>query len=214
MKYRLLRFSLLSMLVMLCGGSAWADDDPLAGRSPEVTLDFTSQDNWNIPTSGTNTTLGTYTDKDETYSIKLYAVTNYKLNSGYLILGQSGSYLELPAFDFDVDYITIEGTSGASGDVLQNIYVGDNAVSTQTKGAKGVNQYAIDEDYQEAGNIYTLKVTSNHNTQISKINIYKKEEAGAIKAPVITPTTGTYTEAQDVTITCATSDATSYLHFF
>jgi len=207
---RLLRYSLLCMLVLLCGGSAWAEDDPLDGRSPEVTLDFTSQSDWDIPTSGSaNKDLASFTNG--TYSIKLYATTNYKLNAGYLILGKSGSYLELPVFDFDVDYITVEGTSGASGDVKQNIYVGDVAVSTVTTGAKNVtNRYAINENYQAAGKVYVLKVTSNHNTQISKINIYKKEEAGAVKAPVITPTTGTYTEAQDVTISCATSGATIY----
>ena len=62
MKYKLLRLSLLSILVMLCGGHLFAAD-------PTVTLDFTSQSNWNIPTSGTNTDLGSYTDG--TYTIKL-----------------------------------------------------------------------------------------------------------------------------------------------
>ena len=209
MKYKLLRFSLLSILVMLCGGSVFAQDDPLSDRTPAVTLDFTTQANWNIPTSGTNTAEGTFTDG--TYSIKLAAATNYKLNNGYLILGKTDSYLELPAFSFDVDYITVEGTSGASADVKQNIFVGETAVSTETTGAKNVtNQYAIASAYQAAGNVYTLKITSNHNTQISKINIYKKVSADDVNQPVITPATGVYTEAQEVSMTCSTTGATIY----
>lgn len=160
------------MLAMFIGGvnSAWAED-------PEVTLDFTSQSNWDIPTSGkNNTSLATFTNG--TYSIKLYATTNYKLNSGYLILGKKDSYLELPAFDFDVEKIEVEGASSASESVLQNIYVGSTAVSTETKGAKNVtNSYEINSNYQAAGNVYQLKVTSDHNTQISYIRIYKKAAA-------------------------------------
>ncbi len=209
MKYKLLRFSLLCILTMLCGGSVFAQDDPLSDRTPAVTLDFTTQANWNIPTSGTNTAEGTFTDG--TYSIKLAAATNYKLNNGYLILGKTDSYLELPAFSFDVDYITVEGTSGASADVKQNIFVGETAVSTETTGAKNVtNKYAIASAYQAAGNVYTLKITSNHNTQISKINIYKKVSADDVNQPVITPATGVYTEAQEVSMTCSTTGATIY----
>lgn len=187
----------------------FAQDDPLSDRTPAVTLDFTTQANWNIPTSGTNTAEGTFTDG--TYSIKLAAATNYKLNNGYLILGKTDSYLELPAFSFDVDYITVEGTSGASADVKQNIFVGETAVSTETTGAKNVtNKYAIASAYQAAGNVYTLKITSNHNTQISKINIYKKVSADDVNQPVITPATGVYTEAQEVSMTCSTTGATIY----
>ena len=41
------------------------------------------------------------------------------------------------------------------------------------------NTYEINAAYQAAGNQYTLKVTSRHNTQITKILIYKQE--GAVK---------------------------------
>ena len=84
-------FKTVLLLCALIVGSmnGWATDDP------EVTLDFTSQSYWDIPTSGTNTSLASYTDG--TYTIKLYATTNYKLNNGYLILGKKNSYLELPA---------------------------------------------------------------------------------------------------------------------
>ena len=154
----------------------WADDDPLAGRSPEVTLSFTgSTDNWEI---GTTKLVDEKSFKYGDYTIKRKGTTGngYRwYNSGYLLLGKEGATLTLPAFNFDVDYITIEGTSGASTGVKQNIYVGNVAVSSETTGAKNVtNKYAIDENYQAAGNVYILKVTSDANTQISKINIYKK----------------------------------------
>ena len=81
----------------------------------------------------------------------------------------------MPAFDFDVERIDIEGTSGASTGIKQNIFVGDEAVSTETTGAKDVtNQFVIAEGKQAAGTIYTIKVTSNHNNQIKTIKIWKK----------------------------------------
>ncbi len=87
-------------------------------------------------------------------------------------MGQSGAYLTLPAFDKTVTKIKVVGKSGASGSVKQNIYVGETAVSTETTGATETNEYEIAPDYQAAGNVYTLKVTSSHNTQITKIVVY------------------------------------------
>lgn len=184
MNYKLLRFSFLTVLCVLFGGGIYAITNALMEAQqadPEVTLDFTSQSNWNIPTSGTNKDLASFTNSDETCSIKLYATTNYKLNNGYLILGKKDSYLELPAFNFDVEKIEVTGTSGASTAVKQNIYVGDDAVSAETTGASAdgsaiTNTYEIASDYQAAGNIYKLVVTSSHNTQISYIKVYKKSE--------------------------------------
>ena len=187
MKYKLLRLSLLSVLVMLFGGGIFAITNALMDAQqaePEVTLDFTSQSNWNIPTSGTNKDLASFTNSDETCSIKLYATTSYKLNNGYLILGKKDSYLELPAFDFDVEKIEVVGRSGASAAVKQNIYVENVAVSTETTGAGEANNgpaitntYIIASDYQAAGNIYKLVITSDHNTQITYIKVYKKSES-------------------------------------
>ena len=175
------------------------------------TLDFTSQSNWNIPTSGTNTSRASFTDG--TTTIYLYAVTNYKLNNGYLLLGKSGSYLELPAFDFNVTKIEVVGTSGASGSVKQNVYVGETAVSTETTGAKNVTHtYNIASNYQTAGTIYQLKVTSNHNTQISTLKIYGEE--GGSQETVVSPTfsvpTGTYANSTSVGLSCSTDGATIY----
>lgn len=159
---------------MLCGGSIWADD--LTGRTPEVTLDFTSN-NWGLPEGSSNkqTTSTEYTNSSTNVKVTFAAADGYYYHtSGYVIFGKTNSTITLPAFDFDVDYISVEGRSGASGQVKQNIYVGDEAVSTETTGATGTNVYAIASDYQTAGKVYVLKVTSNANAQVTKINIYKK----------------------------------------
>lgn len=159
-----LRFSLVSLLMLICG-SMFAQD---------VTLDFTTNE-WGLPEGSNNkgTTEASYTNG--TYTVKLTAASSgYYFNTdGYLMLGKANATLELPAFDFAVSRIEIVGRSGASASVKQNIYVGENTVSEETTGAEGTNVYDIAADYQAAGNVYVLKVTSKHNAQITTINIYK-----------------------------------------
>ena len=164
---KFLRYSFVALLAMFGLGNA---------NAQEVTIDFSgSTDNWGIGTTKIveekSFTYGGYTIK-----LKGTEGNGYRwYNTGNIILGKEGATLELPAFNFDVARIDIVGTSGASTSVKQNIYVGEEAVSTETTGAKDVtNAYAIAEGKQAAGTIYTLKVTSAHNTQITKILIYKK----------------------------------------
>lgn len=148
-------------------------------NAQEVTIDFSGDvDNWGIGTEQVKEA------KSYTYNGLTITLTpsdgNYFrwYTSGNILLGKQGATLTLPAFDFDVEQIQIQGTSGASAAVKQNIFVGDEAVSTETTGAKDVtNIYEIAEGKQAAGTIYTLKVTSAHNTQITKIMIYKKGAA-------------------------------------
>ncbi len=92
------------------------------------------------------------------------------------MLGKEGSTLTLPAFNFKVSKIVVVGNSSASAAVKQNIYVGETAVSTETTGAKGTNEYVIASDKRAIGTIYTLKVTNAYNTQITSIKIYEEGE--------------------------------------
>lgn len=145
-----------------------------SGFAQEVTLDFTNAaSDWKIPTdyqkTSTQFTNGTYT-------ISLASPKDgYKVNESGVILGKEGATLTLPAFDFDVEKIIVRKNTGSlSGKVTQNIFVGTQAVSTQTKGANKDQTYEINAKYQAAGNIYVLKVTNKNNTQFSKIEIYKK----------------------------------------
>lgn len=181
-----LRFTLMAVMLLVCG----------AISAQEVTLDFTTNDKWKLPTAATRESQG-FTDG--TYTITLASPSKstkegYKFvsygGSNYLILGKNGATLTLPKFDFAVSKIVVEGNKGASASVKQNIFVGDKAVSAETVGAAEkadpqsdgpakTNTYEIDPGYQAAGNQYVLKVTSAHNTQITKIHIYKL--TGAVK---------------------------------
>ncbi len=200
MKKNLL-LSLFAMVLSLC---AYAQ---------EVTLDFTTN-TWNLPVGSGNkgTASATFTSGD--YTITLEAGAGYYFNTqGYLMLGKANATLTLPAFDFDVEKIVVTGNSGASGSVKQNIFVGETAICTETTGAKTFNEYAIPEASQAAGTIYTLKVTSGSNTQITKIEIFKKstgEEGGeenpdtpepvVITPPTISPTDKYVANSVEVTL--------------
>lgn len=156
-----LRVLLLLLMTIVTGGGIYAQ---------EVTLDFTSN-TWGLPTSYFKEA-ATYTDG--TYSVSFgNSNSGHKFSTNYLIFGKKGATLSLPAFDFDVEKIVVVGKSGASQSVKQNIYVGNTPVSTETKGAQDANIYKIADAYQAAGTIYTLKVTSAANTQVTKIEIYK-----------------------------------------
>ena len=177
-----LRFTLMAVMMLICG----------AISAQEVTLDFTDNSKWKLPEGSANKATKSQEFSNGTYTVTLAAQTGYYFNTdGYLMLGKQGSTLTLPKFDFAVSKIEVVGHAGASASVGQNIFVGDKAVSTETKGAAmdtgnknktgdaKTNTYEINAAYQAAGNQYTLKVTSKHNTQITKILIYKQE--GAVK---------------------------------
>ena len=147
-----------------------------------ITLDF-STNIFGLGVGSSNKETTSHGYEYEGYTYTLAAADGYYYNTGYVMLGKSGSTLTFPAFPFNVSTIKVHGTSGASTAVTQNIFVGDEAVSTTTTGAKDViNVYDIDAAYQAAGNIYVLKVTSNANTQISKIEIIGYESTPAVSA--------------------------------
>lgn len=138
-----------------------------------ATLDFTDNSDWGFPTSKE---VDENSYNDGTYTVTLQGSTGngYSFNESdkYVILGKSGASLTFQAFDKFVTQIDIVGRSNASGKVTQNIYVGDTEVSTATAGATGTNEYAIASAYQAPGNIYTLKVTNDNNTQITSIVLH------------------------------------------
>ena len=104
----------LAVLAILGVGSASAQ---------EVTIDFSGTDNWGIGTDKVQETKS-YTYDGRTIKLTPSSGNYFRwYDSGNILLGKQGATLELPAFDFDVERIDVEGTSGASTIVKQNIYV-------------------------------------------------------------------------------------------
>ena len=147
-------------------------------QAQKVSLDFTSN-TWGLPEGNANKAVDAATFTSGDYSVILTGSTGngyYFNTSGYLMLGKNGASLALPAFDFAVSKIEVVGRTSASTGTLENIYVGETAVSTQCKGSATTNSFQIAESHQAAGNVYVLKIESSHNAQITTINIY---EAGS-----------------------------------
>ncbi len=169
-----LRLIMLSLLAMICMGG-YSQSDELA-----VTLDFTISTNpWNFPKSYKNDGKAyNYTYKE--YTITMQAPENQNCimftsyNKHYFLQCYSkGINLTLPKFDFDVTKIVLELYNPTN--VTNNIYVNDKDVSTSVKADDQKNSvtctFDIMQDYQKAGNVYTIKNTGT--SRIQKIKIYK-----------------------------------------
>lgn len=174
---KILRYSFMALLAMI----------GLNISAQEVTLDFTITDPadetgktsiWGFPSGSSNKLVEENSYTYDGWTVKVAGSTGegyyWHNKDHYLLFGKQGAYLTLPAFNFDVERIDIEGNSAASAGTKQNIFVGDEAVSTETTGAQGTNYFTIAEGKQAAGTIYTIKVTSKHNNQIKTIKIWKK----------------------------------------
>lgn len=194
---KFLRYSFVFLLSLMCGSIS----------AQEVTLDFESND-WGFPEGSSNKLVekNTYTSGGYTITLEGSEGNGYYWHNKdlYLIFGKQGAKLTLPAFDFDVEKIEVTGTNGASAAVKQNVFVGDTPISEETVGMKGVTQaYNIEGSYQAAGTIYTIQVTSAHNTQFKKIMIYKKGSGGgtiSVTPPTISGTSP-FEDSTEATIT-------------
>ena len=172
-----------------------------------VTLDFSNAaTDWGFPTD--------YVNADATYSNGTYTIgmvqgtagSGWKVVDGAILYGKTNAALTLPAFDFAVSKIEVVGASGASANTVFNVFSGTTAVSTAVTGAKGTATFLINTASQAAGTVYSIKITSSHNNQISAIKIYEAV-AGAPEAPTFSVAEGTYTAAQTVTLACTTEGA-------
>ena len=186
-------------------------------QAQEVVLDFTTND-WGFPGSK-QTAKQTFTNA-EGYSITLEAPTAYAFypNGNYLLFGKKGAVLTLPVFDFAVSKIEIIGKNGASGSVKEALYAGETLLTTFT-GATGTNTFEIPEANQAAGTVYAIKIESNHNAQVTKINIYKAATAGGeevvetVATPVFTPESTTFNEGESVFVSIATETQDAEIYY-
>lgn len=181
-------------------------------EDPKVILDFTAKSGdasaWAIPTADTK---DTKTYSNGSYSIVLSATNAYKFSSKdkYLLLGQTGSYMQLPTFDFVVSKIIVYGRSGASTGTKMNIFVGETAVSAETTGSVSANTYMISNSYQTVGTEYVLRVLNAKNAQITKVEIYELK-AGAPANPTFSVPGGIYLTEQSLVLSTTPADAKIY----
>lgn len=168
-----LRLIMLSLLAMICLGG-YSQSDELA-----VTLDFTNSSNpWKFPTSyQKDGKTYNYTYKGNTITVQAPEGERCIMFSNeskhyFLQCHSNGINLTLPQFDFDVTKIVLELYN--PNNVTNNIYVNDKNVSTAVN-ANSQNPvtctFDIMQDYQKAGNVYTIKNTGT--SRIQKIKIYK-----------------------------------------
>lgn len=142
-----------------------------ASRAQEITMDFTDNSGWKFPGKDDETTNKPQTFVKDNNAITLSGEYHYvSVSTGpYLLLNREAT-LTFSRFDFDVERIVVIGYETKTS---QSIYVGENLVSNQVKGGFGPRTFWINEEYQNAGNVYTLKVTGA-NAHIARIEIYKK----------------------------------------
>ena len=170
---KLLRYSFVALLAMVFGNVS----------AQEFVFDFTDETNpWGFPTEQLKET-GTFTKDGKSIVVTTTNYTRWFSDTKVLLFGKKDATLTLPAFDFDVERIDVVGASGASGKVTFNIFVGDEAVSTEVTGAKSTATFIIAEGKQAAGTVYVIKNTNANNNQIAKILIWKKGTAGETPEP-------------------------------
>ena len=176
---------------------------------PEVTLDFTSNDDWTFPTSKT-VDANDYTKGSYTVTVAGSSGEGYYFDetNGNLLVGKSGAYLTLPTFDFPVSKVVCTAVIGGSGSVKFNLFDGVDAVSTEVSGCTTEQTFNIDAEDQESNKTYTIKVTSSANVRFAKIKVYRGVEP-AVKKPVISGDEN-FVTSTEVTITCETAGATIY----
>lgn len=148
-----------------------------------MTLDFTNSTNpWNFPKSyQKDGKTYNYTYKGNTITVQAPEGERCIMFSNeskhyFLQCHSNGINLTLPQFDFDVTKIVLELYNPKN--VTNNIYVNDKNVSTAVN-ANSQNPvtctFDIVQDYQKAGNVYTIKNTGT--SRIQKIKIYKSTDS-------------------------------------
>ena len=205
---------ILSLFVAaLFAGSMFAAD-------AKVTLDLTDA-GWNFPSD--------YDKTEKTYTNGGVSITFGASNNGHktltkskddptvtgIIFGKKNATLSFPAMTFNVSKIVVYWVSASgSAAVVHNIFVGEDAVSEAVTGCKvsaeaDSSVFNIAAAKQAAGNVYVLKVTSDHNMQVSKVEFYEAV-AGAPEIPVFSVPEGYYDAAQTVELSCPTTGAKIY----
>ena len=190
-----------------------------AATAPKATFDFKNQ-SWNFPTTAT-TDVTTFTNGDQSIVVsagfKGMTTSSSDPTIKGVLFGKKNATITLPAFSFRTEKILVYYVDAAgSGNTKHNIFVGETAVSTEVTGCKVVGDanhstFEIAESKRAANTVYVLKVTSDHNMQVSKIEVYEDESApAAVYAPTFEPAAETFEGAVTITLACATEGASIF----
>lgn len=219
---RMKKFLLLIAAVMTAG----------VGMAQKVTLDFTNGvEEWGLPNGDKNgVTEGSYSKDGYTIDVTASTKAYYYADGKSLLIGKKDATLTLPAFDFAVSKIVATGSEKASGKVTLNVFVGEDAVSTQVTGIKTAQTFEIAEANQAAGTVYTIKVTNVNNAQFTKIEVFEAGGETVDPEPEPEPVEATVAEAlaaaanslltvkgQAVAITAGgavIADTTDYIYYY
>ncbi len=159
--------------------AVWGNGGLSADDVKQVTLDFTSNTNWQFPENSgaiiSSTDENSYTSGGYTIKVAGDGSNGYYYNTtnNYFFIGKNGAYIKLPAFSFVVSKINVTTTTGMSPSTSYNIYSGTNAASSSYTGRAGSgHDFVISDDYDDLGTIYQLQVTNAYNLQVTKMEIY------------------------------------------
>ena len=216
--FKTLRFSLLSMLVMLCG-TVMADD-------AYYTLDTTGSVQ---TTNNAYANVGTVTVEGVEWAFEGNGKINPWRLGGKSIADQDRAVYTKTAMDAAISSINL--TVGTASDITVNslkLIVANDAdfsdvideVSKEFAASSAITftptsatSWDADVYYKFVFNV-TVSTNSNKFVQLSKVEFFKatggETPVVTVAKPVITPNGGTFFEAQDVTISCETEGATIY----
>jgi hypothetical protein len=190
-----------------------------AATAPKATFDFKDQ-NWNFPTTAT-TEAKSFVNGDQTIVVsdgfKGMTTSSTDPTIKGVLFGKKNKTISLPAFSFRTEKILVYYVDGAgSANTKHNIFVGETAVSTEEVGCKVTTEksystFEITEAKRDAGTVYILKVTSDHNMQVSKIEVYEDESTPAsVYAPTFDPAAETFEVDVTIALACATEGASIF----
>lgn len=153
-------------------------------QTPEKTLNLKDKA-WGFPTSYVNKDTTFINGTDSIFFAQGTAGSGLKLiaNEGDttgLLFGKDNASITLSTIPYEVEKIVVYGANNASGKVTFNIFVGENAVSTEVTSSKITQTFYIDKSAQVANTKFSIKITNSNNIQISKIEIYKKAAGPSI----------------------------------
>ena len=176
----------------------------------------------------TNTTSGSYIATETTFSANeiTYKINNWnpstlqvrgnKSTTNNLQSGENFYFRNTSALPGHLTKITINKKAGTLNADKIYLQTGDNEITNQTMANSiagtdnnGSVSWNITNPYTFFAISFTNGATSG-TTTIQSIEITYSTEAIAVLPPTFSPQTGKYTQAQNVTINCATAEASIY----